>query len=361
MPELPEVEFAREVVSQYCLNQTITSINMIEQGNGPRHGLFDEIICECAGDPKKFENAMVGKTLVGMHRKGKQMWMTMSGKNSSSILFHFGMTGSFVVKDKEKFSYKSFKIDDEDATTGERIWPPRFTKMEIIFSNGMQVAFCDPRRLGRIRIRTGDPRLSPPISDLARDPILDGIDLAIFTAALAQATCPIKAILMDQNKIFCGLGNWVCDEVLYQAGINPATPCHSINNAGVKRLANSITHVLTTAIDCNRNRKHLPLDWLFHYRWGKGKGQNSPGTPKLPNGRQVSHMTVGGRTSAYVSALQPRYGAYNMFEDDLAVADDDNRKSQGEAAAATTTPKKRKQSSNKNETTAAPKKSKQAK
>ena len=340
MPELPEVEACCELVSRYCLNSTITNVNVIEQGRGPRHGLIDEIVlCESEGE---FEKAMVGKSLLSIERKGKYLWMSVK---NAFILFHCGMTGSFVVKDKEKSTYKSFKVNDEDVTTGERIFPPRFTKIEIIFANGNHVAFCDPRRLGRVRILSGDPRLSPPICDLAPDPIIDGIDLAAFTVGIRKATCPIKSILLDQQKVICGIGNWVADEVLYQAGIHPATPCNKLNNAGIQRLATCITHVLSSAIECNSRRESFPIHWLFHYRWGK-KNQGSPKSPKtkLPNGREISFVTVGGRTSAYVAALQPRYGAYNMFENDLAAAEVHNTEPQGDS-----TQKKRKQSSGKKE------------
>ena len=313
MPELPEVEACRSLVEKYCLGQQITTVCCIEQGGGPRDSLFDDIVHE-GGISMPFETAMQGRILKSVERKGKQLWITLE-ESEANVLFHFGMTGSFVIRNKEKFTYKSFKIDDE-GDDGARIWPPRFTKMEIIFANGIQLAFCDPRRLGRIRIRHGDPTKSEPISILAPDPVLDGIEIATFTSVLNKASCPIKALLLDQNKAVCGIGNWVADEVLFRAGIHPSTPANSINKKGISALATSITTVLQTAIDCNNKRETFPVDWLFHYRWG-GKNQTGPNTPTMPNGRQISFLTVGGRTSAFVSALQPRYGPYNKFEQEL--------------------------------------------
>lgn len=313
MPELPEVEACRSLVDKYCIGHKIVTIICAEQGGGPRDGLFDEIVHE-GGASLPFETALQGRAITAIHRKGKQLWMTLEGTDVN-ILFHFGMTGSFVLKDKEKFTYKSFKIDDCNSD-GEPVWPPRFTKMELLFSNGIQLAFCDPRRLGRIRIRRGDPTKCEPISILAPDPVLDGIDIVTFTSILNKASCPIKALLLDQNKLVCGIGNWVADEVLFQSGIHPATPANSINKKGINALATSITSVLLTAIECNTKRETFPVDWLFHYRWG-GKNQTGPRTPTMPNGRQISFLTVGGRTSAFVSTIQPRYGPYNKFEQEL--------------------------------------------
>ena len=347
MPELPEVEACRSLVARYAAGHRIDSVVVMEQGGGPRDGLFDEIVYE-GGAAKPYEAALVGQRMLGMHRKGKQLWMAMEGKKgereSVNVLFHFGMTGSFVVKDKEKHTYKSFKIDDEGAN-GERVWPPRFAKMEIVFANGIRVAFCDPRRLGRIRIRRGDPTLVAPISELAPDPVLDGIDVeGFFAAGLAKASCPVKALLLDQNKLLCGVGNWVADEVLYQAGIHPSTPCNRLNKKGVAALARSITDVLTTAIACNERRTQFPAEWLFHYRWGGGP--NSP-IKKMPNGQCISFQTVGGRTSAIVLSQQPKSSKLTSKDLGEDFNEEEEQEQEGQAAAdkGAQAPKKRKERS----------------
>lgn len=42
---------------------------------------------------------------------------------------------------------------------------------------------------------------------------------------------------------------------------------------------------------------------MFDHRWGKGKGANT-----LPNGDKLAWITVGGRTSCYVPAVQKKTG-----------------------------------------------------
>ena len=230
MPELPEVESARRLVERNCVGYKIRSVNVYEQGNGPRNGLFDDIVYETkivenAGDikdsdyfdsnvlkPSHYEKALVNQIINKVHRKGKQLWFELRVSSRSSttidigssfILFHFGMTGSFVVKGVDAPSYMSFKVRDE-------IWPPKFTKFEIIFENNIQLAFTDPRRLGRIRLRNEDLMSHLPISKLAMDPIINENEFTIeyFKSSLAKYTCPIKALLLDQEKVICGIGNW---------------------------------------------------------------------------------------------------------------------------------------------------------
>ena len=105
----------------------------------------------------QYHDALIKKTLKAVHRKGKQLWFEMVDSDVV-ILFHFGMTGSFVIENEAAPSYKSFRVRNEH-------WPPKFAKLEIIFANKIKLAFCDPRRLGRIRLRT-DPMNSSPIKEL---------------------------------------------------------------------------------------------------------------------------------------------------------------------------------------------------
>ena len=86
MPELPEVESARSLIERNCKNHIIKSVIAIEQGGGPRHGLYDDIVCvkSYAGKENDIEltsddyvNALVGRKLMKAHRKGKQMWIEL--------------------------------------------------------------------------------------------------------------------------------------------------------------------------------------------------------------------------------------------------------------------------------------------
>ena len=52
--------------------------------------------------------------------------------------------------------------------------------------------------------------LPPPISKLAFDPLLNVEEFTVdyMKSTLAKYTCPIKALLLDQEKMICGIGNW---------------------------------------------------------------------------------------------------------------------------------------------------------
>lgn len=94
---------------------------------------------------------------------------------------------------------------------------------------GVRLAFCDPRRFGRVRLQA-DPENNEPISKLGFDPILNMPDLDTFSAMLAKQKRSIKPLIMDQS-FSAGVGNWVADEVLYQARIHPEQKAASLDEA----------------------------------------------------------------------------------------------------------------------------------
>lgn len=206
------------------------------------------------------------------------------------LYLHFGMTGSLVVKGIGAAHYKNFSVDDT-------AWPPRFTKLQLEFNDGTTLAFCDSRRFARSRLLT-DPENSPPINKLGWDPLIDPVSATEFTQSLTKAKRSIKAVLLDQSFI-AGIGNWVADEVLFQTRIHPEQPANSIPVEKSTLLYNTILDVCTHASNVEADYHRFPKEWLFHYRWGKGSS-----TVAKVMGHSIKHITVAGRTSAYVPALQ---------------------------------------------------------
>jgi len=97
----------------------------------------------------------------------------------------------------------------------------------------------------------------------------------------------------------------VRDEILYHSKIHPEQYCHTLTDAQVKQLHYSLHYVCSTSVDLLGDSENFPEDWLFKYRWSKGKKNQ---VSALPNGDKVVFLTVGGRTSAVVPAVQKKTG-----------------------------------------------------
>jgi formamidopyrimidine-DNA glycosylase len=242
---------------------------------------------------------LCGRSVQTTGRVGKFFWITFSG--ALSLVLHLGMDGSMSVKGKKGVQLVRELGDDPAEPSGE--WPPRFTKLVLKLTGGVECAFTNIRRIGRGILVQGDVTAQPPISELAPD-ALDALpELPDFQGALAATARPIKTLLLDQNALCSGIGNWIADEVLFRSRIHPGRPCRALSEADIAGLRAAIVDVLATAVRADSDHTKFPKDWLFHFRWtGKRKSSH-------PEAGPIQFVTVGGRTSAICPSLQTATGA----------------------------------------------------
>ena len=187
-------------------------------------------------------------------------------------------------------------------------YPPPHTHLIIKAKNESEVAWSDSRRFGQVVLSDSCAMfdaLAPDALSLA-----DPAAAARATHLLAASKKPIKALLLDQNFAVSGVGNWIADEVLYQASIHPAQA--RLTCAAAERIVRKVLEVCETAVGCNEERlakgsgedmNGFPNHWLFHFRWVK-KAQGA----KDFHGRSITFVKSGGRTSAVVAQVQKRMG-----------------------------------------------------
>jgi formamidopyrimidine-DNA glycosylase len=262
MPELPEVETARRRAQRALRGRRIVAVAVVD----------DPIVYEGVS-PARFAATLRGRRVVAVHRKGKHLWMELD--RPPFPLFHFGMTGSFEIY-------------------GDGAERPRFWRVEIVAEDGTRLAMPDPRRLGRLRLRR-DPEAEPPLSALGFD-VLRGLPPARALAPLlARRGAPIKAVLLDQS-LFAGVGNWIADEALYQAAVDPRRRASSLSPAEVARLRSRLHAIVRRAVAVGADDRRYPRTWLFHHRWGRNEGA------RTARGEPIVYVTIGGRTTAIATA-----------------------------------------------------------
>lgn len=274
MPELPEVEFNRVLIDRSCLNKKIFNVTC-------EH---DSIVFRGAS-PATIQSYLIGKSFVATGRHGKLFWCTLESE-PSFMLMHLGMTGFVQIKGQDRAIYRA-------APEKEQLqdWPPKYSKLVIEFSD-TQLAFGDARRLGKIVFSNS---LGDHLSKLGFDPLINPPDSLQVSS---KKHTPIKSVLLDQSFV-AGVGNWMADDILYQAGIHPCSPVGRLSPDDLFRLLNSIVALSKLAVDLRLHGKSYPEHWIFNFRWKRLKQSSIE-----YQGISFQVTKVSGRTTFYCPERQ---------------------------------------------------------
>lgn len=277
MPELPEVERARRHIESICGGRRIER-------------------CRCANDrivfdgvtPTTVSRRLKNRRVEAVRRRGKQLWVELDARPWP--LFHLGMTGHWRSPGDDGLVYEggAKRIDES--------WPPKFWKIHLVMEDGGEIAMTNARRLGRIRMQD-DPESEAPLMKLGFDALDEIPPARTFASMLEGRRGTVKGLLMDQS-FAAGVGNWIADEVLYQAKIDPRRKIDTLDASEVRALRSKLTSVVRKACDVDADKSRFPRTWLFHRRWGKDADATTH------DGRPIEHITLGGRTTAWVPSVQ---------------------------------------------------------
>lgn len=250
MPELLEVEAYRRVAGR-TIGRRITRVDAPD-------GWF------CKGvDPAVLAAVLTGRTVTATRRRGKLLLLDTDGP---VLGVRFGMTGRLLVDGTapiERLEYASGRDD------------PSWHRFGLIFAGGGTLAVVDPRRLGGVS-------LDPDVELLGPDALTVGV--AGLRDLLDGSQAPLKARLMDQARL-AGLGNLLCDEMLWRAGLDPARPAGSLSPAEHRRLHRHLRSVLVELGE--RGGSHA----------GDLHRSRRPGATCPRCGTELERRAVGGRTT----------------------------------------------------------------
>ncbi|GAA4371307.1 formamidopyrimidine-DNA glycosylase [Hymenobacter saemangeumensis] len=270
MPELPEVETYRRFIDELAVGQTIAAVQVNDA-----HVL--------ATPEDQLRTGLLGRAVRGTSRLGKNCFLELD--NGQVLVLHFGMTGDVA-------AYR----DEADM--------PRFTRVALHLADGLRIAFIDPRKFGRIRLAESitafqkAKKLGPDALD---------ISAAELQQKLQRRNTLLKPLLLDQG-ITAGLGNWIVDEVLFQARIHPERSGASLSTLEFEALHAAIQLVLSTAIRQEASYRQFPASFLIHAReWDEPATPGSEAHKFCPRHAEVKieKYYVGGRATYTCAHCQP--------------------------------------------------------
>jgi formamidopyrimidine-DNA glycosylase len=282
MPELPEVEVARQAIEPHLSGQ-----------------LISDAICRTprlrtALDPE-LGKKLRGNRIHSVARRGKYLLLECRGTNVARegdappagwLIIHLGMSGSLRLCPANTPPHLH---DHFDLVLGQQL-----------------LRLHDPRRFGAVVWHTGEPiEANPLLARLGPEPFADQLDGNWLHHALNRRHGPIKPALMD-NHLLVGVGNIYASESLFRAGISPLRAADRISRPRCDRLLVEIRATLTEAIAAGGST----LRDYVHTDGGSGCFQfahsvyEREGQPCLRCKRPIRLVRQAGRSTYYCPGCQ---------------------------------------------------------
>jgi len=234
MPELPEVEVTRRLISPLLVGRSIARVIATR----PSYFFLTP--------PAALRRRLVGRRVTGIERVGK--YLLASIDDGSRLLLHLGMTGQLfgggVSSVRLLSSAAGAALTPEAQARGFR--PDRHTHLRLGFADGgPEVVFRDVRKFGKVQLLAPGED-SPRLRLLGQD-ALGASGARLFAASRARRT-PIKSVLLDQS-VLAGVGNIYADEALFLAGVRPARAARRVTRAECAAIARRVRQVLRRSIE----------------------------------------------------------------------------------------------------------------
>ncbi len=212
MPELPEVETVRIGLSPHLQGAMIEDIIV-------RQPQLRYLI-----DTAQLKRQMLGQAILGLRRRAKYLLLDFA---HGTLLIHLGMTGVLRILPQGTLTQKHDHVD-------------------LILNHGKLIRFKDTRRFGAM-LWLEDAATHPLLTRLGVEPLTADFNPAHFAQKLRHTQRPIKLALMDQAFVV-GVGNIYANEALFEAGIHPQKPAHTLRLEEVTRLVTAVKRILAEAI-----------------------------------------------------------------------------------------------------------------
>lgn len=225
-------------------------------------------------DPAEMERTLRGAKLQKSETHGKQMVFRFS--KNAWLGIHLGMTGKLSV---EAVGYETTRHDHL-----------------VLFQKQQTLVFTDARMFGRVRFHAGkgapDWWAERPAAVTSPE-----FTVARLREILQRRQAPLKALLLAQD-VFPGVGNWMADEILWQARLDPRVKAARLDAKQTRELWKVSREVCRAAMKTiGVDWSDPPEDWLFQHRWKSGGH-----CPR--DGMELQRATIAGRTTAWCARCQ---------------------------------------------------------
>ncbi len=271
MPELPEVEVIRRGLAPLVVGRRFLAVQV-----GAKR-------LRQQSSPQELRRWLLGRRLESLRRRGKYLVFHLEG--GATLLIHLGMTGRLLAGP---------------------IPSPPLPHVHLVFrmEGGLDLFFQDIRRFGQVLVFPPgvDP---PPLAQVGAEPFSRKVTPAWLAGQARGRSRPIKNFLLDA-RILAGIGNIYACEILWAAGLHPATPAGRLTLMDWERVLTETRRILkhairkggTTVSDYLNSKGEAGLFQLELLAYGRA------GEP-CRCGHPIQRLVQAGRSSFFCPVCQP--------------------------------------------------------
>ena len=270
MPELPELEVVRQVLTRRLAGRRIEAVTLAPKGAAV-------VVRDLTG--AGFAASLAGATLGEVRRRGK-----------------------FLVFD---FPRAPFTLAANPKLVGRfQLCPPGAKKAGPVHvtlhfaAPEEQLRYVDSKQMGQLYL-TRDTRLIPTFDEMGPDAL--DISLEDFRRRLRSFRGEIKGIL-TRAPFVAGIGNAYADEILWLARLHPYRKRTKLTDDEVDALYQAMRQTLTDGVDKVRQEMgddvHLKPRDFFSVHMRRGQACPRCGTP-------ISEITANQRITSFCRTCQP--------------------------------------------------------
>jgi formamidopyrimidine-DNA glycosylase len=268
MPELPEMENYRQLLSQRIINVPITDVIVNREKS-------------INMETEAFTKALNGARIVFVERRAKYILFHLH--DGRRLLLHLMLGGLLFY-----------------GTEEER--PDRTTQIEMVFGN--QILYFMGLRLGYLHLLSVKEseatmgKLGPELLDRR-------MTLERFKGLLKGRRGGLKSLLVNQH-VMAGVGNCYADEIAFEARLLPSALVQNLSPEAVTRLYEGIQKVLTEATEIG-GYMEMPFvvgDTVTGSYNDQCKVYDREGEPCLRDGGTIIKTELSGRKVFYCPDCQ---------------------------------------------------------
>jgi formamidopyrimidine-DNA glycosylase len=269
MPELPEMEHYRTLLSPLLCGQKITGVTV------NRAATINEPI-------EVFTSSIIGRSILFIERKGKHLLFHLDDGNRLHLHLMLGGWLAYGEHGPKKDSHFQVILTFGDGHS--------------LYFGGLRLGF-----LHRITAKAAIEQMK----ELGPDPFDSRLTQEAFRKRLSGKKGKLKTTLTDQ-RFLAGIGNCYSDEICFDAQLHPALAVSELDSPAVERLYHSIRKVLLEAKEAGGYMEHplTPEDTLTGGYNNQFKVYDRKDEPCTVCGTGIKFETLTGRKMFYCPQCQ---------------------------------------------------------